>query len=410
MILVMNTRTYTPVRIIGTLLAIVISLGAQAHSGSEDQRVVRADIESKIASFRLNAAEQRADQLSDAGYRAFYKSTILVYKYMASQDAAYLQSFRNGFDAATSAVSSVSDNDPLKKVMLSDLYCKRAVLEFLTENYLTAVRYTRTGRNYIRENQTAFPNNVEQKRILGLFNVILGAVPSKYQWLTNMLGYEGNVNSGIRQLEEAASSGSTLLRLESQFILYYVERNMLNLNESAIRRIEGERTRLGGSILLDFLVASANQSIKQNEKSLAILVQRDKYVSSDIFFIPYWDYLLGKAYYYKDDHTHAQQSLARFLKGYKGKMFRTDANFRLGMSLTLNGAYSSGKYFFQLVANRPEAILTKTSMLPIWLKNSQQQRRAVPFSPCFAPETSSTAGIMTGPLPPFALSMPRPAN
>jgi lipoprotein NlpI len=333
---------------LGVVLLMVCSAHADPMAGVSHQQELRAEIEAKLASFQLRAAEAQAEQLSDPGYRAFYKSHVSIYKYVATQDPLHMQNLRLQWDAALAAIDRIHDSDPLKQVMLSELYCKRAILEFMAGNYLTAVRYTRSARSHIRLNEERFPANIEQKKIQGLFHVLLGAVPTKYQWVTNMLGYSGNVSAGVRQLEVAAS-GSTLLRTEAQLILYYVQRNMLNQNEKAIQLLEAERTRSGPNILLDFLVASARLGIKQNEQALALLSHRDQYVSTEIFFIPYWDYMLGKAYYYKNDLGNAQKALARFLKSYKGQLFRTDANFRLGMALSLSGSYATGKHFFDLV-------------------------------------------------------------
>ncbi|MEZ4771576.1 MAG: hypothetical protein R3D00_00255 [Bacteroidia bacterium] len=313
-----------------------------------DDAATRARIENNLELFHLDEAAALIPNLQHPGYRSFYENTILVYRYFADQDIAYLQKIRADWKTTTDNLESLPESDSLRLVMLSEIQCKRAMLEFVDQNYLTAIRHARLSRNLIKENQSLFPKNINQKKVLGLFNVVFGAVPSKYQWITNSLGYKGNIQTGIAQLEECSRSG-TLLRLESTLLLYNIERNMLNQDVRASERLEKERKRFEKNIVLDLFMASGYQSIKQNDKSLQILTQREQYNDGKVCFLNFWDYLLGRAYYFKSNNREAQRYFSRFLKAHKGNIFRSDALFRLGMALTLDGSYPIGRHFFQLV-------------------------------------------------------------
>ncbi|MEZ4688315.1 MAG: hypothetical protein R3B47_20320 [Bacteroidia bacterium] len=50
-------------------------------------------IEEAMLRFHLKTADSLATGLSDAGYRAFYQSNIILYRYLAAQDAADLGGF-----------------------------------------------------------------------------------------------------------------------------------------------------------------------------------------------------------------------------------------------------------------------------------------------------------------------------
>ena len=324
---------------------------APALAADPDTSGLVTQIENDLASFRLDDALKKAEKLESEAYRSFYQATALFYKYVSSLDVQYVLAFRSNWKSYESALATMADTDPLKAVMIAELNCKRAGIEFMDGKNLTAVRYAQSCRNHIRRNESQFPDNIEQRKILGLFNIVFSSVPRKYQWLSNMLGYRGDIETGLRQLEEA-SQQSKLLRLEAELIIFYVEKGMLSREKEAVDRMERIRKQRGPNMLIDYSLGAAYLNLKQNEKALEVLSRREQYAGdARVFFIPFWDYLMGRGYYFKADYQRAQIYFSRFLKGNKGTLFRTDATFRLGMALTLNDNYALGQHFFRQLAS-----------------------------------------------------------
>lgn len=309
------------------------------------------ELESQLFAFRFEAAQQSIESLEPGPYQAYYLNSLYVYRYLATQETDWLARMQDNWKNSLDQLTSMAKTQPLKGVMLAELHCKRAALEFLEGNYLAALRYARQGRAFVLDNAEAFPNNPDQLKILGTFNVIFGAVPRKYQWITDPLGLEGDIDLGLDQLSQAAQGGS-LLRLESVLFASYVEKVMLNAGDAALHRLQQERQQNGGGYLLDYFTALNFLQTKQNEAALQILRQYEIYHPAGVFPLPYWNYQLGKAYYYQDAQRLAQRYLARFLKAYPDGMYYTDAAFRLGMSLTLSGQYPQAKNMFQHIADR----------------------------------------------------------
>lgn len=310
----------------------------------------RAEVEALMASFRLDSAQVRIQQLASQPYRAYYQGNLLVYWHLGAQDDPSYHRLAAAWDDLVADLEAMPKSDAMRGVMLGELMCKRALVEFLHHHYLSAVNFARLGRKHILKNAEQFPRNLEQNKMLGLFNVVLGAVPSRYQWLTNLLGFVGDLDQGIAQLQQVARHGH-LLALEAEVILYHVERNILNQNEQALDRLRQLRARTGNNMLVDYFLATGLMSLKHNEAALQVLLRRPHYDDGAVFLLPFWDYQLGKAYSYQGDLARAKHYLARFVRDYRGNMYRTDANFRLGMVLTLSGAYPAGRPFFQAVAD-----------------------------------------------------------
>lgn len=320
-----------------------------AYLDDGEFHAIRGQVEQSLSTFHLDEAATRVRGLNQKAYEAFYLLNIDVYKYLSTQHSRYRDQLMARWDEGLDQIELLPETDSLKEVMVADLYCKRSIIAFLDESYFQAVRYARSGRKMILKSANKWGDFPDQMKLRGLFNVLLGAIPSKYQWITQTLGYEGDVQLGMEQLTEA-STRSKLLRMEASLVSCFVEKNMLNRTQQALERLVKARQQ-GPNILLDFILASGYMSIKQNQQALDILNRREQYQQGGVFFIPYWDYLLGKAYYYQGHHRNAQIYFSRFLKGYKGKLFRSDAYFRLAMSLTLDGSYAQGKGIFTLISS-----------------------------------------------------------
>ncbi|GAB4407310.1 MAG: hypothetical protein OHK0039_09720 [Bacteroidia bacterium] len=304
-----------------------------------------AAIESALARYHLDRAEAQIGALPAGGYRAFYEATAQMYRYFGSQQPADVQRLRASWAGWRSTLDGLPGNDPLRGVMIAELEGKRALIEFLEGNYFTAVRHAYQARQEILAAQQRFPARVEPYKVLGLFNVLLGAVPRRYAWITRNLGFAGNVQEGMAQLTQA--SGGRLLPLEAQLLLCYVEKDMLNDAPAALARLQALRKAQPANVLLTYFTATALQGAKQNDAALQLLLAGDTQRDTAAAVLPHWDYLLGKAYYYQNNHRKAKYYFARFLRGYQGQVFRTDARFRLGMALTFNGQYDMGQAFFR---------------------------------------------------------------
>ena len=304
-------------------------------------------VEDLLERFHLNEAKAEAQTIADPVERDFYLLHIQLYKYMSTQDPGYLTGFDALWKKTVDKLEAKPDTLPLRNVMLIELYGKKAMLAFLKENFFGALRMVRQCHKWTKRSAELFPDNKEQRKFQGVFNVVFASVPKKYQGLAEMLGYGGDAELGMTQLEEAAK-GSRLLRAETYYVVFFVEKNVLGKAERAMVRMEKLKKKLGNNMMVDFLLASAYSGMHRNEKALELLESRDGYVADKrVFFTPYWDHAMGKAYYFKGDYEKSRLHFRRFLVANKGNIYEVDAKFRLGMSLILSGDVHGGQKIFR---------------------------------------------------------------
>ena len=341
------SRKYTPILssffLTGIILLWLAFPVAGRNSGQEE---IRLQLERNLMSFRLKKVSQQIPSLDSKELQAFYQFHFHFYRYLTAQTPEDLEKLRNTWDKTVESIYSFPDEDSLKAVLLSDLYAKKGMVEFLDKNYLKGVWSLRYSRNYLKKQQKNFPNDPNSLKIEGLFNCLFGVIPKKYHWITQTLGIKGNISKGIQELDKAGKEGK-VLPLEATLLHYFATKNLLNQPQKALQTLEQVRESFPKSILLDYCQISGYMGIKQSEKALRILNRRNEYKNDpEVFFIPLWDYHLGRAHYYKASYPQARKMFDFFLTHHKGDLYRSDAIFRLGMSYLLDGDYKMGSSYF----------------------------------------------------------------
>ncbi|MEM6632822.1 MAG: hypothetical protein AAF694_24340 [Bacteroidota bacterium] len=324
-----------------------VLLGILLLGGSPILRAIEpSQIERDLLSFRLSEVAQNLGQLESEGLRSYYQFHLHFYKYLTAQTPNDLVKLRNNWDQIVESIYALPSGDSLQHILLSDMYAKKGMVEFLDKNYLKGVWSLRYSRNYLKKHQKIFPNDPNSLKMEGLFNCLFGVIPKKYHWITQTLGIKGDITKGIRQLEKAGKEGK-VLPLESTLLHYFATKNLLNQPHKALKALEYVRDTFSNSILLDYCQIAGYMGIKQSQKALKILQKRSLYKDDPtIFFIPLWDYHMGRAYYYKASYPQARKMFDFFLTQHKGDLYRTDAVFRLGMSYLLDGDYEMGSSYF----------------------------------------------------------------
>lgn len=112
-------------------------------------------------------------------------------------------------------------HDTTMVLMLSGLHGYRSLVAASEKNYQTAIQSGITGFTYTR--QLLALDNEDPKALIGkgTFYYMVGTVPKKLRWATNMMGIRGDREEGLAILEKAATSDSYVSN-DAKMILSYL--------------------------------------------------------------------------------------------------------------------------------------------------------------------------------------------
>ncbi|HEX4374471.1 MAG TPA: hypothetical protein VHZ50_14315, partial [Puia sp.] len=108
-------------------------------------------------------------------------------------------------DAKSARLSALEENDknsPYYLYSQAQVYLQWSFLKAKFGDYKSSAFDAKKAANLLKENTKKYPDFLPDKISLALVNVIFGSIPENLKWITNFLGMSGNMQAGVRQLEE----------------------------------------------------------------------------------------------------------------------------------------------------------------------------------------------------------------
>lgn len=193
-----------------------------------------------------------------------------------------------------------------------------------------------------------FPTFQAIKKTSGLIDVIIGAVPEKYDWVLSLLGMQGSIESGLDELGSIAASENPLA-FESGILHALVLAFVLQKTDVAITEIKQLQQQYPGNRLALFIGAAVAIKNAQSEDALAMLKRLEGLTQGLPLY--YSNYLMGEIYLQKADYLNSISAYHWFIKNYHGQNYIKDANYKIGLCYLLNGNTNDAQAAFKLAKN-----------------------------------------------------------
>ncbi len=271
------------------------------------------------------------------GYMNFLSSVI-------SEEEPDYRELLDRKSARMRAIEQTPQGTPWRMYAMAQLNLQSGVAAMKFGEYTRAARDLTKAYNQFRENNKLFPGFKPNLTGMGLFNILIGSIPENYKWVSDLFGFEGDVNKGVHQLQEALQVNMTespypYLYYESLFLSTFVTFNLANTNENAGRMLtilkrESADKSLNENPLLLYAAASFYADRGENDNALLLLINKPK--SNEHYPFHYLDYLTGNAMLKKLD-PRARIYLLKFTSNFKGRNFIKSAYQKIAWSYLIEG-------------------------------------------------------------------------
>jgi len=259
-------------------------------------------------------------------------------------------------DRKSMRVSALEDNDknsPFYLFSQAEIYLQWSFLKFKFGDYFSAALDAKKAGSLLKENTEKFPVFLPNQKSLALVNVIFGRIPARFRAISSFFGFNGNIQSGIKQLEQ--------LRTElpgTKFSFYNNEVNFFLCNSN----IDGLQNYAAYPKLITYLSGMENNSLLKsylqgyiaaktahNDDVIMYLEASPK--SGQYISLPAIDYLLGCAKLNRMD-TDAAFFLEKYVNEFKGINYIKDAYLKLAHFYLLKNDLEKFEYFKKLVKTK----------------------------------------------------------
>ncbi len=204
------------------------------------------------------------------------------------------------------------------------------------------------------ENAKKYPAFIPTYKSLGLLHVLIGATPKNYLWVAKLLGLNGNIQLGLKELR-LVQQKDTLFKNEAQLIELlvhsYITKYTDRQNDELLKFI-GQNP---DNLLFYFFGTTISMKDARSEQALAIL---NKCPSGTAYLpFPFLDYLRAEILLQKGQSTSAQPLYQQFLSRYRGQNFVKDTYYKLFLCQWFSGNEVAAKKMAQDILSKGQTVV-----------------------------------------------------
>ncbi|MDI6804652.1 MAG: DUF3808 domain-containing protein [Bacteroidota bacterium] len=316
-----------------------------------------------LYNFKFKEAEEKFDEvikIAPADPRGhFFKAMIYHYRYtflrIRTDFDKFIQLSDNVIDAAEKVLDK-DNNNSNAMFYLGGIYGYRGIVRSQENQIVRAVWDGRKGYSYLEDAIEANLNNHDAEMGLGMFNYFVSRIPSSFRWMIKIMGFNGDRQKGLEQLERAAAKG-IYANNEAKWWLsqFYVaeeqpEKAFKFLNELAAKYTQNPfYLQRYGNILLYWL-RRADDAIGVLKKAITIQnTEAERSIASS-------HSSLGDAYRYKNNFDEAIQWYKKYLNSINiDSSSKENAYYRIGFCYEISGDRTTAIQYYQSAGKNTDA-------------------------------------------------------
>ena len=344
-------------RILVSFFLFLFSFSVYSYSSfyftSKIELAQQKSIELQIDSARLILNEEKRRDLDNYSVDYVLHLNYFLEAFITEDKEVYKQ-YESIKENCLKNYSNLSDSLPFKKFAQSEVYFYSAALKAKQNELYSAAKDVNKAHSLIEENHTLFPNFILNNKARGLMKVYLSTVPDNYKWVIKLLGAKGDMNEGLRLLNQLATSQDTTpgfkwIQKETQYLYCFSLFTVAKQKAKAWAEMLKYTSDYKSNGLSTFF--RSNIALKMNRNETAIKVLENRPSSKDYLHFYFLDYQLGLALLHKQD-VRSIEYLKIFYNNHKGENYKKSCLQKMSWYYLLAADFE--KYL-----NYKKAILTK---------------------------------------------------
>lgn len=306
----------------------------------------RQNLSLQLASSRTQLYQLKSsDSANSAVYYQLHFNAFLR-AFVSESDQDYRE-YRRIKAAALDHYKMLSDTSPYQRFLASDVYFYAGTLMAKRGEYYNSAMAVRKAWNLIEQNHQLFPHFIANNKTRGILKVYLSTVPESYDWVTRLLGFEGNLNQGLRLLKTLTEyrDGNKCMEgviQETQYmyayaLLHVAKKNAIAWNEM-LKCTEDYQSNLLSSYFRSLMALKLNK----NEIAFKTLAQRPRSEMYTPFHTLLYHFGIVKL---QRGDSSAIHELKQFLQYNNGENFIKSCYQKMSWYYVLEGKMEWANYY-----------------------------------------------------------------
>jgi len=271
---------------------------------------------------------------------------------LVTEDPKKFQLFERRFESRVSEESKTA----MQQFVEAEMRLQWSFVYLKFGNEMDAAFNLRSAYNLARNCRKKNPGFIPVRKTTGMLDIMIGAVPEKYGWILSLLGLEGNIGKGLKDLTLVASSGTDLAS-EAAVLHAVINTFVLQKPAEGTKEIKNSVAIHRDRKLVLFLAAAIAMKNSESGYALSLLENANFTLSPEMkenneLSIPYAQYLRGEAYLHKGAYQRAIDAYSSFISNYAGINYLKDSYFKTGLCYWLVGDRMKARSYFDEARSR----------------------------------------------------------
>lgn len=276
--------------------------------------------------------------------------TVIFMRIFTSEDAVLYKQNSKSWDELINRVEKNEFKSAWYRYILSDMYIHRTLIKLKFGENISAGSDVKSAFKHLKENKKTYPDFLPDNKNQGFLSCLFSTVPSKYQWLTKLIGFQGDMDDGLAEIKKYLNSTQhgnehKLLKLEAAFMYSMVQHHLNKNTAEAWKTIEPYTLDFKTYIIENYMRATIAGYAGKTDLMIEVLSAKPPHTHSSPFY--YMDYLLGLAKLRRLD-SDADLYFKIFTVRYKGNNYLKSAYRYLSWSCQLKGDNKTALVYYDL--------------------------------------------------------------
>ncbi len=259
------------------------------------------------------------------------------FKIFINEDKAEYDKLAGNKDYRLERIEKLGDKkSPYFLFMQAQIRLHWAIVKVKFEEYLSAAVEVKKAFGLLEENQRKFPDFMPNKASLGCLHAVVGTIPDDYKWGVNLVGMNGTIAQGQREVEEVLAYSKKhpdFLFDEETIVMYsFLLLHLGNAGDEAWANIKSPKLNPNTSSLACFVQANVAMHTAHTDEAIKLLQNRPKSAAYHPFH--YLDFMLGIAKLQHGD-SDADTYLQNYARNFKGRHYIKECYQKLAWSAFL---------------------------------------------------------------------------
>lgn len=292
-----------------------------------------------------NLAYALLDSYADL-YQLFFNESTNDYNSLYPQFEKRINIFKEG-----------PKNSPFYLYSLGLLHLHKAVAAVrFDRNWDAALDFRKAYFNF-KDNRKKYPNFSPNNLYFGLLTTLIGSAPSNYQWMLNLLGFNGNIVKGNELVLSYINSKDEYAKIclnEALLIYPYLIMNFEGNAKKTFDFIERNNYDFKKNHIHAYM--ATNLYLNHQNSTRAIEIANGIEMTTAYLDIPFWHYEKGFAYFNQMKFDLAQKEFIYFTSQFKGNFYIKDAYEKLSWIAYLQNNMKQANFYRNELMNKGSLI------------------------------------------------------